>query len=64
MSHHVAPLLSLLLAQGVRRLGAASVDLCHVALGVLDAYWVRTRYMDVAACLRFANLCYSFCNNR
>ena len=25
--------------RGVRRLGAASVDLCHVALGVLDCYW-------------------------
>ena len=25
--------------QGVRRLGAAAVDLCHVALGVVDAYW-------------------------
>jgi myo-inositol-1(or 4)-monophosphatase len=25
--------------QGVRRLGAASVDLCHCALGVLDCYW-------------------------
>lgn len=26
-------------SQGVRRLGAAAVDLCHVALGVLDGYW-------------------------
>jgi myo-inositol-1(or 4)-monophosphatase len=59
MPNRVSPLLSLLLAQGVRRLGAASVDLCHVALGVLDAYWVRTRCMDVAARLRFANLCCS-----
>lgn len=25
--------------QGVRRLGAAAVDLCHVALGVVDGYW-------------------------
>eukprot|EP00967_Tisochrysis_lutea_P019262 scaffold21835_cov18-Tisochrysis_lutea.AAC.1 len=25
--------------QGVRRLGAAAVDLCHVALGVVDATW-------------------------
>lgn len=25
--------------RGVRRLGAASVDLCHVALGLVDAYW-------------------------
>uniref|UniRef100_A0A7S3QQS6 Inositol-1-monophosphatase n=2 Tax=Dunaliella tertiolecta TaxID=3047 RepID=A0A7S3QQS6_DUNTE len=26
-------------SQGVRRLGAAAVDLCHVALGVVDATW-------------------------
>ena len=25
--------------QGVRRLGAAAVDLCHVAMGLVDAYW-------------------------
>ena len=25
--------------QGVRRLGAASVDLCHVALGIVDGFW-------------------------
>ena len=25
--------------QGVRRKGAAAVDLCHVALGIVDAYW-------------------------
>ncbi|KAJ7550698.1 hypothetical protein O6H91_07G113000 [Diphasiastrum complanatum] len=25
--------------RGVRRLGAASVDMCHVALGIVDAYW-------------------------
>lgn len=26
-------------AQGVRRLGAAAVDLCYVACGVFDAFW-------------------------
>ena len=37
-------------SQGVRRLGAASVDLCHVALGVVDAYWeFRLKPWDVAA---------------
>ena len=25
--------------RGVRRLGAAAVDLCHVASGIVDAYW-------------------------
>ena len=29
--------------QGVRRLGAAAVDLCHVALGIVDAYWCALR---------------------
>lgn len=28
--------------QGVRRLGAAAVDICHVALGIVDGYWVRS----------------------
>eukprot|EP00199_Chlamydomonas_sp_CCMP681_P002880 CAMPEP_0119115158 /NCGR_PEP_ID=MMETSP1180-20130426/49977_1 /TAXON_ID=3052 ORGANISM="Chlamydomonas cf sp, Strain CCMP681" /NCGR_SAMPLE_ID=MMETSP1180 /ASSEMBLY_ACC=CAM_ASM_000741 /LENGTH=307 /DNA_ID=CAMNT_0007104003 /DNA_START=153 /DNA_END=1076 /DNA_ORIENTATION=- len=37
-------------AQGVRRSGAASVDLCHVALGVVDGYWeIRIKPWDVAA---------------
>lgn len=37
-------------SQGVRRLGAASVDMCHVALGVVDAYWeYRLKPWDVAA---------------
>jgi myo-inositol-1(or 4)-monophosphatase len=27
------------LTQGVRRLGAASVDLCHVAMGIVDGFW-------------------------
>ena len=36
--------------QGVRRLGAASVDLCHVALGVVDAYWeFQLKPWDMAA---------------
>lgn len=36
--------------QGVRRLGAAAVDLCHVALGLVDAYWeYRLKPWDVAA---------------
>lgn len=36
--------------QGVRRLGAAAVDLCHVALGVVDGYWeYRLKPWDVAA---------------
>ena len=26
-------------ARGVRRLGAASIDLCHVACGIVEAYW-------------------------
>lgn len=26
-------------SRGVRRLGSAAVDLCHVALGLVDAYW-------------------------
>lgn len=25
--------------QGVRRLGAAAIDLCHVACGYVDGYW-------------------------
>lgn len=36
--------------QGVRRLGAAAVDLCHVALGVVDGFWeYRLKPWDVAA---------------
>lgn len=26
-------------SQGVRRLGSASIDLCHVASGIVEAYW-------------------------
>jgi myo-inositol-1(or 4)-monophosphatase len=37
-------------SQGVRRLGAAAVDLCHVSLGIVDAYWeYRLKPWDVAA---------------
>jgi myo-inositol-1(or 4)-monophosphatase len=36
--------------QGVRRLGAAAVDLCHVAMGVVDGYWeYRLKPWDVCA---------------
>lgn len=36
--------------QGVRRLGAAAVDFCHVALGVLDCYWeYQLKPWDMAA---------------
>lgn len=39
-----------LLSQGVRRLGAASVDMCHVALGIVEAYWeYRLKPWDMAA---------------
>ena len=27
------------ITQGVRRLGAAAVDLCHVASGIVDGFW-------------------------
>lgn len=38
------------LSQGVRRLGAASVDMCHVALGIVEAYWeYRLKPWDMAA---------------
>jgi myo-inositol-1(or 4)-monophosphatase len=37
-------------AGGVRRLGAASLDLCLVAAGALDGYWERRLFpWDVAA---------------
>ncbi|CAD7704132.1 unnamed protein product [Ostreobium quekettii] len=36
--------------QGVRRLGAAAVDLCHVGLGITEAYWeYRLKPWDMAA---------------
>ncbi|KAK2991701.1 hypothetical protein RJ640_019493 [Escallonia rubra] len=35
---------------GVRRLGAAAVDMCHVALGIVEAYWeYRLKPWDMAA---------------
>eukprot|EP00195_Chlamydomonas_chlamydogama_P007859 CAMPEP_0202892436 /NCGR_PEP_ID=MMETSP1392-20130828/2159_1 /ASSEMBLY_ACC=CAM_ASM_000868 /TAXON_ID=225041 /ORGANISM="Chlamydomonas chlamydogama, Strain SAG 11-48b" /LENGTH=300 /DNA_ID=CAMNT_0049576379 /DNA_START=92 /DNA_END=994 /DNA_ORIENTATION=- len=37
-------------SQGVRRLGAASIDLCHVAMGIAEAYWeYRLKPWDVTA---------------
>ncbi|KAG6527542.1 hypothetical protein ZIOFF_009653 [Zingiber officinale] len=37
-------------SRGVRRLGAASVDMCHVALGIVEAYWeYRLKPWDMAA---------------
>jgi len=36
--------------RGVRRLGAAAVDCCHVALGIVDSYWeYRLKPWDMAA---------------
>lgn len=41
--------------QGVRRAGAAAVDLCHVAAGVVDAFWeFNLKPWDVAAGLLIA----------
>ncbi|TYI27112.1 hypothetical protein ES332_A05G156600v1 [Gossypium tomentosum] len=38
------------ISRGVRRLGAAAVDMCHVALGVAEAYWeYRLKPWDMAA---------------
>lgn len=38
------------LTQGVRRLGAAALDLCYVAAGRFDGYWEQTiRPWDIAA---------------
>lgn len=37
-------------SRGVRRLGAAAIDLCHVALGVSDGFWeYRLKPWDCAA---------------
>lgn len=37
-------------SRGVRRLGAAAVDMCHVAIGIVDSYWeYRLKPWDVAA---------------
>ncbi|KAF9617964.1 hypothetical protein IFM89_039257 [Coptis chinensis] len=36
--------------KGVRWLGAAAVDMCHVALGIVEAYWeYRLKPWDMAA---------------
>ncbi|XP_057970865.1 phosphatase IMPL1, chloroplastic isoform X2 [Malania oleifera] len=38
------------ISRGVRRLGAAAVDMCHVALGVVEGYWeFRLKPWDMAA---------------
>lgn len=37
-------------SRGVRRLGAAAVDMCHVALGIAESYWeYRLKPWDMAA---------------
>ncbi|KAH8486200.1 hypothetical protein H0E87_025279 [Populus deltoides] len=37
-------------SRGVRRPGAAAVDMCHVALGIVEAYWeYRLKPWDMAA---------------
>jgi myo-inositol-1(or 4)-monophosphatase len=39
-----------LVSQGVRRLGAASLDVCYVAAGRLEGYWeIETNAWDIAA---------------
>lgn len=41
--------------QGVRREGAAAVDLCHLAAGLVDGYWeFRLKPWDMAAGLLIA----------
>ncbi|KAK4491515.1 hypothetical protein RD792_002265 [Penstemon davidsonii] len=38
------------ISRGVRRLGAAAVDMCHVSLGIVEAYWeYRLKPWDMAA---------------
>lgn len=38
------------ISRGVRRLGAAAVDMCHVALGIAEGYWeYRLKPWDMAA---------------
>ncbi|MBA0807693.1 hypothetical protein Gohar_023483 [Gossypium harknessii] len=38
------------ISRGVRRLGGAAVDMCHVALGVTEGYWeYRLKPWDIAA---------------
>ncbi len=44
------------LSQGVRRLGAASVDLCHIASGKIDGFWeYDLQPWDTAAGVLIAN---------
>lgn len=45
--------------KGVRRLGAASVDMCHVALGIVEAYWeYRLKPWDMAAGVLVISPCF------
>ena len=38
------------ITQGVRRLGAASIDLCHLASGIVDGFWeFDLKPWDIAA---------------
>lgn len=38
------------ITRGVRRLGSAAIDMCHVAAGITDAYWeYRLKPWDMAA---------------
>ncbi|KAG7672711.1 hypothetical protein Ndes2526B_g08758 [Nannochloris sp. 'desiccata'] len=38
------------ITQGVRRLGSAAIDMCHVATGICEAYWeFRLKPWDMAA---------------
>ncbi|XP_044481511.1 phosphatase IMPL1, chloroplastic-like, partial [Mangifera indica] len=42
--------------QGVRRLGAAAVDMWHVALGIVESYWeYRLKPLDMAAGVLIVN---------
>ncbi|KAL7174310.1 hypothetical protein ACSBR2_033550 [Camellia fascicularis] len=46
-------------SQGVRRLGAAAVDMGHVALGIVEAYWeyrLKPRDMAVGVLVTSINL--------
>ncbi|KAL7192199.1 hypothetical protein ACSBR2_024113 [Camellia fascicularis] len=52
--------------RGVRRLGDAAVDMCHVALGIVEAYWeYHLKSWDMAAGVSVTsvilrNICYFF----
>ena len=44
------------ITQGVRRLGAAAIDICHVASGLVDGYWeYDLKQWDMAAGLIIAS---------